>query len=242
MLFVGFTSAYMVRRASGGWRRLAPPALLWLNTAVLLASSAAAGGGAAPPARWDLAGARLALAVTGALGVLFVAGQLAAWRSLAARGVFLASNPHSSFFYLLTGLHVVHLLGGLAWFAVAFARLRRLALHPRRGRPGAVRHLLALPGRPLGVPVPVAVRLLSHHIGELTMHDGSDAAAMEAHWGGGAAPFGASWQKTMMWIFIVTDALLFSGLLCGYGFLRQASVVALAASSPRSSASPSSRS
>ena len=54
------------------------------------------------------------------------------------------------------------------------------------------------------------------------MHDGH-AAVMEAHWGGGAAPFGASWQKTMMWIFIVTDALLFSGLLCGYAFLRQAS-------------------
>ena len=51
-----------------------------------------------------------------------------------------------------------------------------------------------------------------------------DAAVMEAHWGGGASPFGASWQKTMMWIFIVTDALLFSGLLCGYAFLRMSSV------------------
>ena len=49
------------------------------------------------------------------------------------------------------------------------------------------------------------------------------AATLEAHWGGGAAPFGASWQKTMMWIFIVTDALLFSALLSGYGFLRMAS-------------------
>jgi cytochrome c oxidase subunit III len=49
--------------------------------------------------------------------------------------------------------------------------------------------------------------------------------ALEAHWGGGAAPFGATWQKTMMWIFIVTDALLFSGLLCGYAFLRSASAV-----------------
>jgi cytochrome c oxidase subunit 3 len=48
----------------------------------------------------------------------------------------------------------------------------------------------------------------------------ADAAVMESHWGGGAAPFGASWQKTMMWIFIITDGLLFSGLLCGYGFLR----------------------
>ena len=51
------------------------------------------------------------------------------------------------------------------------------------------------------------------------------AAVMDAHWGGGAHPFGASWQKTMMWIFIVTDALLFSGLLCGYGYLRMASPV-----------------
>ena len=55
------------------------------------------------------------------------------------------------------------------------------------------------------------------------MHDGGHAAVMEAHWGGGAAPFGASWQKTMMWIFIVTDALLFGGLLSGYAFLRHAS-------------------
>jgi cytochrome c oxidase subunit 3 len=54
------------------------------------------------------------------------------------------------------------------------------------------------------------------------MPDASHAAVMEAHWGGGAAPFGASWQKTMMWIFIVTDGLLFSGLLCGYAFLRMA--------------------
>ena len=54
------------------------------------------------------------------------------------------------------------------------------------------------------------------------MEHGTQATTMEAHWGGGAAPFGASWQKTMMWIFIVTDALLFSGLLCGYAFLRQA--------------------
>ena len=46
--------------------------------------------------------------------------------------------------------------------------------------------------------------------------------AIDSHWGGGAHPFGASWQKTMMWIFIVTDALLFSGLLSGYGFLREA--------------------
>ena len=50
-------------------------------------------------------------------------------------------------------------------------------------------------------------------------------AVMEAGWGGGVSPFGTTWQKTMMWIFIITDALLFSGLLCGYGFLRMAITV-----------------
>jgi cytochrome c oxidase subunit 3 len=49
---------------------------------------------------------------------------------------------------------------------------------------------------------------------------------MDAHWGGGVSPFAATWQKTMMWIFIVTDGLLFSGLLCGYGYLRMASQTA----------------
>ncbi len=53
----------------------------------------------------------------------------------------------------------------------------------------------------------------------------SHAVPMDAHWGGGASPFGATWQKTMMWIFIVTDGLLFSGLLCGYGYLRMLSPV-----------------
>jgi cytochrome c oxidase subunit III len=55
------------------------------------------------------------------------------------------------------------------------------------------------------------------------MH-GTDAAVMEeSHWGGGVSPFRATWQKTMMWIFIITDGLLFSGLLCGYAFLRTTS-------------------
>jgi cytochrome c oxidase subunit III len=57
------------------------------------------------------------------------------------------------------------------------------------------------------------------------MQDGAHAAVMESGWGGGVSPFAASWQKTMMWIFIVTDGLLFSGLLSGYGFLRMASPV-----------------
>ena len=55
---------------------------------------------------------------------------MAAWRILASLGVFLASNPHSSFFYMLTGVHLVHLAGGLAWFAVTYTKLRRLDYAP----------------------------------------------------------------------------------------------------------------
>ncbi|HET8647205.1 MAG TPA: hypothetical protein VFO85_17040, partial [Vicinamibacteria bacterium] len=58
---------------------------------------------------------------------LFAIGQVAAWRWLAARGFYLESNPHNSFFYVLTGTHLVHLAGGLVWCGVALSRVRRLA-------------------------------------------------------------------------------------------------------------------
>jgi cytochrome c oxidase subunit 3 len=130
MLFIGFTSAYILRRASGDWRPLNAPPVLWLNTAVLFASSATLERSRRRLVGWDISAAQGWLAATGALGGLFVAGQLVAWQSLAASGVFLASNPHSSFFYLLTGVHVAHLLGGLVWFVAVFAKIRRLAYTP----------------------------------------------------------------------------------------------------------------
>jgi len=130
MLFIGFTSAYILRRASADWRPLSAPAVLWPNTAVLLASSVMLERARRRLRECDMAALRSSLLATGALGALFVAGQMASWRALAAQGIFLASNPHSSFFYVLTGLHVVHLMGGLAWFGVVASRARRMALLP----------------------------------------------------------------------------------------------------------------
>lgn len=118
MLFIGFTSAYIVRRTGSDWAAIEPHPLLWLNSALLLGSSAMlelarSAWRAGRPSRQ-----RGGLVATGVLGVAFLAGQYALWQALAARGVFLASNPHSSFFYLLTGLHGLHLVGGLVWFGV----------------------------------------------------------------------------------------------------------------------------
>ncbi len=125
MLFVAFTSAYLARRQEPGWPAIATPAILWVNTAVLLASSGTVEGARALLRRGDILGLRRGLAVTAGLGVLFVLGQLLAWRQLAAQGLFLTSNPHSSFFYLLTGVHGLHLLGGLGALGVVLARAWR---------------------------------------------------------------------------------------------------------------------
>jgi heme/copper-type cytochrome/quinol oxidase subunit 3 len=130
MLFIGFTSAYMIRRTSVDWRPLRAPGILWANTAALAASSLALQVARRRLREWDLRSVLPWVAATGALGVLFLAGQVLAWRSLAAQGVFLATNPHSSFFYMLTGLHGLHLLGGLAWFAVVLVRVRRMDYTP----------------------------------------------------------------------------------------------------------------
>jgi cytochrome c oxidase subunit 3 len=130
MLFIGFTSAYILRRASADWQPLAAPGILWLNTALLAASSATVEVARRRLRGWDLASATRWMAGTAALGVLFLWGQWLGWQALRAQGVFLASNPHSSFVALLTGVHAVHLVGGLAWGFLAVVRLRRLALTP----------------------------------------------------------------------------------------------------------------
>jgi len=130
MLFIGFTSAYLIRRTSADWRPLSPPWILWLNTAALVASSFTLQAARRRLRDWDLRGLPPWVAATGVLGVLFLAGQIMAWRRLAAQGIFLASNPHNSFFYVLTGLHGLHLLGGLVWFAAVLVQVRRMAYTP----------------------------------------------------------------------------------------------------------------
>ena len=70
------------------------------------------------------------ISVTGVLGALFVAGQVQAWRHLAAQGVFLSSDPHSAFFYVLTGVHAVHVVAALAWYMTVLFRVRRRVYAP----------------------------------------------------------------------------------------------------------------
>ncbi len=132
MFFIGLTSAYLVRRAASDWRTLPLPSALWLNTGLLAISSVTLEIARRRLRGWELAATGRWFAATGALGVLFVASQLFVWRDLAARGYFLASNPHNSFFYVLTGVHIFHVVPGLIWFCVVAWKLRRMGLTPGR--------------------------------------------------------------------------------------------------------------
>jgi cytochrome c oxidase subunit III len=132
-LFALFISAYFMRMQIADWRAVPKPTLLWVNTGMLMLSSAALQWARMKADRNDISGVRAALLGGGAAAFLFIAGQLLAWRQLGEAGYFLTSNPASSFFYLITALHGVHVLGGIvalgrnvarAWQGRDLARLR----------------------------------------------------------------------------------------------------------------------
>ncbi|HKI13341.1 MAG TPA: cytochrome c oxidase subunit 3, partial [Candidatus Acidoferrum sp.] len=98
---------------TGGWVQVRIPGLLWVNTAILLTSSATLEMARNRLANSDLSGFRRLWQVTTILGLLFLVGQLVAWKILAGQGIYLSTNPASSFFYIFTGAHALHLLGGV---------------------------------------------------------------------------------------------------------------------------------
>jgi cytochrome c oxidase subunit 3 len=96
------------------WAALALPPLLWVNTLALIASSYTMERTRRTLSLGLRASSNIWVTATTALGLVFLLGQLVVWRQLATNGIYLATNPSSSFFYLLTGAHALHLLGGLA--------------------------------------------------------------------------------------------------------------------------------
>ncbi len=114
MFFMALASAFLLRKRGSDWVPVHIPALIWVNTVVLLVSSGTLELARKKLADQDLAGFRRFWLVTTILGVAFLLGQVVAWRILVNEGIYLASNPASSFFYIFTGAHALHLLGGVA--------------------------------------------------------------------------------------------------------------------------------
>jgi len=139
MSFAAFTSALFVRQSTAtDWHHLSIPPIVFFNTLVLLASSVTL----------EIARKRVAdfmrnkgvtrqvaltwLGITLGLGLIFVVGQYAAWLKLRAEGLYLATNPNSSFFYVLTAMHALHVLGGLGGLLRVINKLRQPVLSLRR--------------------------------------------------------------------------------------------------------------
>jgi cytochrome c oxidase subunit 3 len=133
MSFLAFTSALVVRQGGApDWHHLTLPPVLYFNTLLLLASSVAlelgrrqvrdhmTGKSVAHPSRW--------LNIALLLGILFVAGQVTAWMQLRAQGLYLATNPNSSFFYVLTVMHALHISGGLGGLTRVIRKLNHNTL------------------------------------------------------------------------------------------------------------------
>jgi cytochrome c oxidase subunit 3 len=133
MLFAAFTSAMVVRRGIGeDWKTVDLPEILWLSTAILLVSSFAIEKACRALRAAKNADLQRWMTLTAGLGAAFLASQLLAWQQLAQRGIFVASNPSSSFFYLLTAAHGLHLLGGLLTLGYVTFRVWRRAHWPTR--------------------------------------------------------------------------------------------------------------
>jgi cytochrome c oxidase subunit 3 len=129
MMFAALVAAYIMLSGGEQWGTLVMPRLLWLSTGLIVISSltfeaahrSLKRGHAGKYSGW--------LLMTFVFGLGFLVSQLLAWRQLVGQGVYLASNPHSSFFYLLTGAHGLHLLGGILALTYLLLRTRRREVH-----------------------------------------------------------------------------------------------------------------
>jgi cytochrome c oxidase subunit 3 len=133
MMFVALTSAYIVRQIpqfSGqtDWVFIEMPGVLWLNTGIILASSVTMEMARRALRLNQYSKFNRWLLATMLLGVAFLVGQLYAWRQLVEQGIYVNNNPHSSFFYVLTSLHGIHLLGGVIALAFVTAGALRLRI------------------------------------------------------------------------------------------------------------------
>jgi cytochrome c oxidase subunit 3 len=115
-------SAYIMRMDMEDWRPLPWPKLLWFNTGVLVLSSIALHAAQVAARRDAMAGVRIGLLAGGIGAVVFLIGQILAWRQLTAAGYRLSTNPADAFFYLITAVHGLHVLGGLVALGRTVAR------------------------------------------------------------------------------------------------------------------------
>ena len=123
--FALFASAYALRMTLDDWSPVPEPQLLWVNTGVLIVASFALQWARYAARKEDWGKVRAGLLLGGLLTMAFLCGQWLAWQELNNAGYGVRNNPANSFFYLITGLHGLHLLGGLWVWGLTVLKLQR---------------------------------------------------------------------------------------------------------------------
>lgn len=130
MMFGAFTSAYIVRHAAGNWLEFKIPSIFFASTIVLLLSSVALHMSFKAFKRMDGAKHKLFLVLGAILGFTFIVLQYNGWMEMFAMGIELTGNPSGSFLYVISGVHVLHVLGGIAALVVAMIHAFMLPTTP----------------------------------------------------------------------------------------------------------------
>lgn len=125
MMFAGLTSAYIVRKAQGNWVTYHLPVIFWLSTLVILCSSFTMIIAIRLFKNRKMPQFKLMMWLTIALGVVFAIFQYLGFKQLYAQNIRVDGNPSESFLFIIAGLHLLHILGGIIALIIVFFRALR---------------------------------------------------------------------------------------------------------------------
>lgn len=134
MIFAALTSYYIVRRAEGNWLEFELPDVFWFSTIVILLSSATMHWAYLAAKKDNFPQLKTAIVITTILGLIFLAGQFISWENLYARGIVFGgkqSNVAGSILYVLSGLHGLHLIGGVVFLAIVLFNCFNFKIHSK---------------------------------------------------------------------------------------------------------------
>lgn len=131
MLFAAFTSAYIVRRGEGNWLIFDIPQIFAINVGVALLGSITMQWAYISAKKDEMMQLKLALFLTLALGIVFCFGQWTGWKELVANNIHFVGNPSESFFYVISGVHLAHMLGGLIFLMVMIVKTFQFKVHKK---------------------------------------------------------------------------------------------------------------
>lgn len=132
MIFAALTSAYIVRQSDGNWMMFDLPNSFWITSGIILISSATMHWAYLAAKKDNLEATKIAITITTILGVAFLIGQYIAWGDLVKRNVYFVGNPSGSFVYVLSGLHGLHIIGGVIFLLIVLVATFGFNVHSKK--------------------------------------------------------------------------------------------------------------